>query len=78
MAHDEEAARLLELRFAQQRKHAVLIRFTPQLLEACRNAAAKGLPMSMVFGDAASKNVRRVLLRTDWPALHHWLPYQTG
>jgi hypothetical protein len=75
MAHDEEAARLLELRFAQQRKHAVLIRFTPQLLEACRNAAAKGLPMSMVFGDAASKNVRRVSVRSDGPVLHHRLPY---
>ncbi len=53
-----DEARLLDLHFAGQRKHALLIRFTPQLLEACRDAAGKGLPMSMVFGDATSKNVR--------------------
>ena len=57
-----EDARQHELRFAPQRKHAVLIRFTPQLLEACRQAAAQGLPMSMVFGAGSTKNVRVPLL----------------
>ncbi len=57
-----EDGRRHELRFAPQRKHAVLIRFTPQLLAACRQAAAQGLPMSMVFGAGSTKNVRIPLL----------------
>ena len=57
-----EDARQHELCFAPQRKHAVLIRFTPQLLAACRQAAAQGLPMSMVFGAGSTKNVRSALL----------------